>query len=211
MALEAYCASCTYLKEESDSFGRYWCTRKGENHYACDPKCNSWLEAYSRYTSARENMYRNSSSHCSGGGCYLTTIMCEILNLPDDNYYLQTLRTFRDTVLKQDIKYYPLLITYDVIGPQIAEKLANDPNRKEIANAMLNNFINKSVTAIEENKIEEATNIYVAMTNSLAEQYNINTQILTIDTTNINLETLGHGKSRKRTYVQPAITFIPYE
>ena len=40
---------------------------------------------------------------------------------------------------------------------------------------MFNNYISKAVTAIEENKINEATNIYVAMTNILAEKYNINT------------------------------------
>ena len=51
---------------------------------------------------------------------------------------------------------------------------------------------------VKENKIEEATNIYVAMTKMLAEKYNINTNIMMIDPKQINMETLGHGRTRKR-------------
>lgn len=200
MALESYCASCTYLGDRADYSGKYWCSKKGQDMYACEPKCYNWCEAYGRSTYARENMYNNSRSHYSGGGCYLTTVMCEILGFPDDNYYLQTLRTFRDTVLKQNIKYYPLLVTYDVIGPNIALQLSNDENKEQIATTMVNNYISKAVTAIEEKKHEEATNIYVAMTNALAEKYNINTSIITINPEEIDFESLGHGRTKKRVY-----------
>ena len=157
--------------------------------------------------SCRENMYENSRQHTSSG-CYLTTVMCNILGYADDNYYLQTLRTFRDTVLKQDVKYYPLLVTYDVIGPTIALHLSQDENRVQIAKTMLNNYISKAVTAIEENKVNEATNIYVAMTNVLAEKYNINTQIITINPENIDINTLGHGRVRKKAYQKPTINIV---
>ena len=207
MALENYCASCTYLGEKADYNGKYWCEKKGQDMYACDPKCYSWCEAYGRSTYARENMYKNSSQHTSSG-CYLTTVMCNILGYPDDNYYLQTLRTFRDTVLKKDIKYYPLLVTYDVIGPTIAINLSKDQNKEAIAKTMFNNYISKAVNAIEENKVNEATNIYVAMTNVLAEKYNINTNIITINPENIDIDTLGHGRTRKKAYQKPNIETI---
>ena len=205
MALESYCASCTYLGERADSYGKYWCSRKGQDMYACDPKCSSYCEAYGRSTYSRENMYENSRSHYSGGGCYLTTVMCNILGYKDDNYYLQTLRTFRDNVLKQDKKYYPLLITYDVIGPIIALKLSQDENKEIIANTMFKNYITKAVSAIEENKTNEATNIYVAMTNVLAEKYNINRNIITFNPENIDLESLGHGRTRKRVLTEQTV------
>ena len=207
MALESYCASCTYLGETVDYNGKYWCSRKGQSMYACDPKCYNWCEAYGRSTYARENMYENSRSHTSSG-CYLTTVMCNILGYADDNYYLQTLRTFRDTILKQDIKYYPLLVTYDVIGPAIALHLSQDENREQIAKTMFNNYISKAVTAIEENKVNEATNIYVAMTNVLAEKYNINTKIITINPEDIDINTLGHGRTRKKVYQKPTINIV---
>lgn len=205
MALESYCASCTHLGEKADSYGKYWCSRKGQDMYACEPKCYSWCEAYGRSTYARENMYENSRSHQSGGGCYLTTVMCNILGYEDDNYYLQTLRTFRDNVMKKDTKYYPLLITYDVIGPIIALELSKDDNKEIIANTMFKNYITKAVSAIEESKTNNAINIYVAMTNVLAEKYNINTEIITINTENIDLESLGHGRTRKRVLTEESV------
>jgi actin-related protein len=146
-------------------------------------------------------MFNNSRSH-SSGGCYLTTIMCQILNYADDNYYLQTLRNFRDNVLKQDVKYYPLLLTYDVIGPMIAYHLSQDKDKEIIAKTMFEKYIIPSVNAIEENKTSIATNIYVAMTNVLAEKYNINTKIITIEPHTIDINTLGHGKVRKRTLTE---------
>ena len=203
MALESYCASCTYLGERADSYGKYWCEKKGQDMYACDPKCTSWCEAYRRSTYARENMYNNSASHTSPGGCYLTTTMCNILGYEDNNYYLQTLRTFRDTTLKKDFKYIPLLVSYDVIGPQIAYNLENDENKEVIAKTLFTNYISKAVTAIESNKKQEAVNIYVAMTTLLANKYNINTNTLYISPESINLDTidinnLGHGRTRTR-------------
>ena len=143
-------------------------------------------------------MYKASGGYYKEG-CYLTTAMCYILGYEDDNYYLQTLRTFRDTVLKQNPKYIPLLLTYDVIGPMIAAKLLEDPDNKTIANILLTRYISKAVEAIEEQQTEIATNIYVVMTHYLADRYNINTKIITIDPNNIDMETLGKGRIRKRT------------
>ena len=212
MALENYCAACTYLGEEADYEGKYYCESKGEDHYAFDPKCYNFCEAYSRSNSARENMYDNSYNHNSSSSsssssydspiCYLTTAMCNILGYPDDNYYLQMLRTFRDETLKKDVKYIPILLTYDTIGPQIAYNLYQDEFKTTIAKTLFTAYITKAVSAIEENKTQEAVNIYIAMTNTLARRYNINTRIMhinpnSINLDNINMETLGHGRIRK--------------
>lgn len=193
MALEAFCAACTYLSESADYSGKYWCSNKGEDHYACDPKCYNFCEAYGRGDSARQNMYNNSASHTGGGNCYLTTIMCQILGYSDNNYYLQTLRKFRNEKMKTNVNYLPLLVTYDVIGPQIVNKLNKDPHKKEIATAYFDHYITKSVTAIEEGRNQTAINIYIGMTNALAEHYNINTNIIMPDLNEIDINSLGHG------------------
>ena len=204
MALESYCAACTYMGEDADYDGKYYCDRKGERRYACDAKCYSFCEAYSRSNYSRENMYENSKSHQSSG-CYLTTAMCNILGYPDNNYYLETLRTFRDKVLQQDFKYIPLLISYDTIGPQIAYELEKDENKIEIATNLFNKFITTSVTAIENNKVNDAVNIYVAMTQSLAERYNINTNIVMLNPNEVNIKELGHGRKRTKKLTEPNI------
>ena len=197
MALESYCAACTYLSENG-SGGKYWCERKGEDHYATDSKCYSFCEAYSRSNSCRQNMYDYSQG--SSSGCYLTTIMCHILGYPDNNYYLNTLRKFRDNVMKNNQEYIPLLITYDIIGPTIAYELAHDKDNKEIATVFFEKYIVKSVEAIEEQKEKEAINIYKAMTETLADKYVTKKGIINInniDATKYNKETLGHARVRK--------------
>ena len=198
MALEQYCAACTYLDEAADYNGKYWSSRKGESHYATDPKCYSFCEAYSRSNSARENMYDNSKSH-SSSGCYITTIMCNILEMPNDNYYLETLRNFRDNVLKKDAKHFPLLIQYDKIGPIIASYLEKDEHNKEIANALFSNYIERTVAAIEEGKITTAINIYIGMTMSLQERYQIDKEVMIVNLNEpIDTELLGHARTRKK-------------
>ena len=197
MALEQYCAACTYLGEREDC-GKYYCDRKGEYHYATDPRCYSFCEAYGRSTSARENMYNNSKSH-SSSGCYITTIMCNILGMTNDNYYLQTLRNFRDNVLKKDAKNFPLLIQYDKVGPIIASCLEKDENNKVIAESLFTNYIERTVSAIEEDKINTAINIYIAMTMSLAERYQIEKEALIVNINEpIDIELLGHARTRKK-------------
>ena len=202
MAYEDYCASCTYLGDNYEYNGKYFCDRKGERVLACDPKCYRYCEAYSRSNSARENMYGISKDH-SSSGCYLTTAMCYILGYPDNNYYLETLRNFRDETLKKNTKYFPILLTYDVIGPQIVKNLLVDPNKEVIAKRLFSEYITKAVTAIENNKIEEAINIYVAMTHTLASRYSIESNIIYIDPKTItkypnDIENLGHARTKKK-------------
>ena len=198
MALESYCAACTYMGETVDC-GKYWCERKGEDRYACDARCSSFCEAYSRSNYCRQNMYDTSKS-ASSSGCYLTTMMCKLLGYKDDNYYLNKLRYFRDNVMKKNGEYIPLLITYDVIGPMISSKLEQDKYGKEIANVYFEKYITKSVEAIEEEKYQNAINIYIAMTDSLAERYGINTTFVKPDLKDIEMKNLGHARVRKPNY-----------
>ena len=137
-------------------------------------------------------MYYNSKN--SNSGCYLTTIMCKLLDFQDNNYYLNTLRKFRDDVMKTNPKYIPLLLMYDSIGPMISYELERDPNGEEIATLFFNNYIIKSVTAIEEGKNDTAINIYKSMTYVLADRYNIanNNEL----NNNYDYNTLGHARKR---------------
>lgn len=197
MALESYCAACTYLDEEADSSGKYYCSKKGYV-YANDPKCYWFYEEYSRGRSARENMYENSEKSDSII-CYLTTAMCNILKYPDDNHYLETLRSFRDNVLQNDINYIPLLIMYDEVGPKIAYNLYKDKNKEEIATLLFNDYIKKAVKAIENNEIEDAINIYKTMTESLAKRYDIEVTYIDpkdIEVDKLDMNTLGHARKR---------------
>ncbi len=189
-----YCAACTYLGENSDS-GKYYCSHKGAWVSACDPRCSSQVYAYSRSDEARKNMYEYSRNF--GTGCYLTTIMCNILGYPDNNYYLNTLRNFRENIMKQNSKWISMLVIYDMIGPMISFQLSIDPHRKAIAETMFNNYITKAVMAIEKEKYQEAVTIYLAMTNALADRYGINMNVIAPSINEIDMNTIGRGRIKK--------------
>ncbi len=196
MAYEEFCAACTYLSERANYSGKYWCERKGIDIEASAPKCYNFCEAYSRSNYARENMYQNSQGS-SSSGCYLTTIMCKILNYPNDNYYLNTLRKFRDNVMLKDKKYLSFLLMYDFAGPMISYELEKDKNKEEIAKTFFNNYITKSVTAIELEKYDTAINIYKAMTEELGNRYHIDINLVTPEKVeDVDITTLGHGKRK---------------
>ena len=55
-------------------------------------------------------MFDNSKGHTSGGGCYLTTLTCEMLDLPDDDHCLETMRWYRDNVMMNLEKILILLL-----------------------------------------------------------------------------------------------------
>lgn len=196
MAYEDKCAGCTYLSEKTYGGGKYWCSGRGEDHFATDSKCNYFCEAYSRSNSERSNMYNNSKEY-QYSGCYLTTIICKILNFEDDNYYLNTLRHFRDDVMKNNVNYIPLLITYDLVGPIISRRLEDDKHREFIAKSLFEDYIKKAVKAVEEKNNDLATNIYVEMTNVLATRYKVNTNIVMPNIEDIDMENLGHARKLK--------------
>ena len=196
----AKCVDCTYLDINygANDSGAFWCEKKCERHLATDPACGSYCEAYSRDYNTKKNALECANSNI-GGGCYLTTIICKVLKLPDNNIYLQTIRNFRDNYLQQDIKYKKLLVEYDIIGPQIAKALENDP---VISKLYFDRYIRVISALIQGKDYNLAIKKYVEMTNSLKNFYGITDQNLTIEAiNNADIENSGHGK-----YVQKKIT-----
>ncbi|MBQ9072498.1 MAG: hypothetical protein IJY25_05020 [Bacilli bacterium] len=191
----AYCSECTYLDLTShDLNGKFWCETRLERHSACDLECYRFCRAYSRSSSEAESAYRYSKEHTDGSGCYLTTMLCNILEMPDDNYYLETMRKFRKNVLQKDEKYKPLLVEYDIVGPKIAEALNNDPLKYQIALKYFNEYIIPVINILRENKNDEAINLYMKMTNSLKNFYNLgNISPTTLEIESADIEKSGHG------------------
>lgn len=200
----ANCSECTYLNpDKCYSDGTFWCERKLECVYAYQKECYRYCEAYSRPSSVArscEEFSRDKST--SSSGCYLTTMLCSILKMPDDNPFLNTLREFRNNVLQKDEKYRALLVEYDVVGPVIANNLNNDPLKYQIAATTFLKYIKPITKLVREKKNEEAVNAYLDMTNGLKTFYDVNTtlDIETINNADINLS--GHGvyKVKKITY-----------
>lgn len=190
-----YCSECTYLNLDSkDIYGKFWCEKRLERHMANELECNRFCKAYSRDENVSKSAYQYSVEHSSDSGCYLTTILCNILNLPDNNVYLNTMRNFRNSFLQNDETYKPILVEYDIIGPKLAESLNNDPLKKTIAIKYFNKYILPITNLINENKNEKALNEYIKMTNSLKELYGFNCLSPSkIEIENADIKQSGHG------------------
>lgn len=157
------------------------------------------LSDCNKSSSAINNALDMSKSYQQDSPCYLTTMLCSILNLKDDNIYLKTIRNFRKNILEKDEKYKSLLVEYDIIGPKIAESLKNDPLRKTIADRFFNKYIVDIFYYIINNEIDKTVTLYTEMTNSLKFFYNLNNYSVTIDEIN-NADILksGHGIYKKK-------------
>lgn len=199
----ALCSECTYLNpEKTYSDGTFWCDKRLECVYANREECYRFCRAYSRPSSVADSYAEFSRSKTSDSGCYLTTMMCNILKLSDDNTFLQTMRYFRENVLQKDDKYKKLLVEYDIVGPIIANNLNNDPLRYQIAANAFFKYIKPIVILIKNHKNNEAIKSYIEMTNKLKTFYNINTVIDIDMIKNADISQSGHGvyKVKKITF-----------
>lgn len=158
-----------------------------------------------RYCSARRQYYNMNDRACStyfvydegrtsgSGGCYLTTIINEILRMPDDGITLKTLRKFRDEYMLNHPETYPILIEYEIIGPRIANALLLDPEKETIAKGLYEKQIIPIIEDINNKENEKAMQKYQNMTSSLKEFYQVDDTITKkID---VKIKTLGKARA----------------
>ena len=196
--MDKNCGSCTYLDlTTGDIYGRYYCKKKYDRHKSTDNICYSYTKAYSRSSGEYHNAIDYSKNKDSSA-CYLTTMMCSILKINDSNYYLNTLRDFRNNYLKNNCEYRHLLVEYDIVGPIISKYLIEDKNNKLIAAKMFYNYIKPVVSLIEDKMYKDAIVRYMMMVNSLKSIYGINTFISIEEIRNCDISLSGHGKYIKK-------------
>lgn len=197
------CAECTYLNVnpgKGDLYGKFPCEAKYEYHLATDPECYRFCRAYDRDYDTIRNAQSYSASKSGSSGCYLTTMLCNVLGMDDNNTYLQTMREFRDSVLQKNEQYKPLLVEYDIIGPKIADAIQNDPMKEALATHYFTKYIIPITNLIKDKQYESAVNNYVRMTTTLYTIYGIpkyNISSLEIETADIKQS--GHGKYKVKT------------
>lgn len=138
--------------------------------------------------------YQNKESYVPGGGCYITTIICDILGYDDKCNILETLRSFRKDVMQKSPEYKELLYEYDTAGQQISQAIKEDTDL-ELINGMLDFYIIPTVNLIKEKNYSEAVLKYKNMTRSLENYYGIeyNGEV----PTNYDYKNGGHGYQKK--------------
>ena len=196
----ALCSECAYLGNCYDD-GTFWCEKKLESVYANQQACYRFCNAYTRPSNVSDSYAKYSKDKTSSGSCYLTTMMCNILELQDDNPFLTLMRAFRNNVMQKNEKYIPILVEYDIVGPVIANNLNKDPLKYQIASYSFFKYIKPICKLITEQKYDEAIGSYVEMTNNLKNLYSIDTAIQIEDINNADISQSGHGiyKAKKIT------------
>lgn len=187
--------SCVFYKYNGGIFsGDYWCTKKD-----CRVDSDTYYQYCRDYNYDACPIYK----HQESSGCFITTIICNILRKKDDDVILQTLRNFRDNYLQKNEEYYNILKEYDTIGPIIADCIANDKYKELVVWETYEKSLIPIYYFIRQKKYEEAITRYQLMTQLLIDYYSLNEEYTKIKNQNYNYddfvpETAGHGKRRAK-------------
>lgn len=187
--------SCDFYEFQSSLFGGdYYCR-----------KDNKVINSDTYYRYCRDYGYRDCPIYLeqSSGGCFITTIVCEILGKNDDDEVLNNLRNFRDNVLQKNEKYYDLLKDYDIIGSMVADCIVNDKDKLNIALWLYNNMILPINGLVLEGNSEEAVNRYYDSTLAMVEYYGLSFCYENLKNNDyeygcFNPKKAGHGLRKKK-------------
>lgn len=187
--------ACTYYSFKGGLFGGdYWCDKKD-----CCVDTDTYRKYCRDYNYSNCLIYRNTESV----GCFITTIVCAMLNKPDDDKVMTTLRKFRNEVLQKNEKYYDILKDYDNIGPIIASSIIKDTDCITMANTVYNNILIPITNLIENKEYDKAVSMYQIMTLSLIDCYGYREYYEEMKKKNygykideFNPEEAGHGKRK---------------
>lgn len=100
----------------------------------------------------------------SGGGCFITTAICDAEGKPDDCDELQTLRKFRDEIMLPNPALAGLVREYYAIAPAIVEgikKLAD--NGREVFQLLKMQYLDNVIEAVKAGDIDVAVGEYLQM------------------------------------------------
>ena len=107
----------------------------------------------------------------SVGSCFITTATCKARNLPDDCHELTTLRAFRDSYMKKEPCMRAEVEEYYKIAPVICSNIDKLENSDEIYNSIREKYLHAAVSAVDNNQLQEAHDIYKQMVLDLKEKF----------------------------------------
>lgn len=163
------CNDCKYYDlEKTNNEGWGYCTERLTYYPKSDRRCN---------------LFENKPDYVPSG-CFLTTTICDMLGFDDDCYGLNVMRNFRDNVLVNDSRYYPLLAEYEIVGPVISENMKNDEHGVEVAEYYFENYIYDIVMNLSTKKdYNEAVEKYVEMVTDFKKMYGVTKEVNESDIT----------------------------
>lgn len=105
-----------------------------------------------------------------GGGCYITTAICEEYGKADDCYELTVFRSFRDNWLIYQTDGKELIDRYYKTAPDVVELINQQENRTEIYRYLNDTYLAKCLEYIEKGENEKCKVLYIDMMEFLYEE-----------------------------------------
>ena len=204
-----HCLTCKKydIYSKSDATVRGYRCIHHHRPMAMDEKCSSYGFDYARSNSMIEDAIewigkRGYDPRPDAGSCYITSIICHILGLPDNCEYLTNFRRLRDEYMVTFPEGLKQLYAYDTFGVQISMRLEKDfntPEKREatvkmVKEILLPDYIVKVNELIKAGNFAMAMYAYVQMTMTLSNKYGINYIIPDVDVESLDKETIGHGR-----------------
>lgn len=107
---------------------------------------------------------QQSASQSAGGGCFITTALCEYEGKADDCSELQTLREFRDSYMLADDNRRGMVAIYYAVAPMIVERLSRlNPDHRESIYRTIGGFVQHACQHIRCGHFNDARVCYQAM------------------------------------------------
>lgn len=161
------CGECLYLdwnnKEKWTSKDRYWCRERRKYVETTDRACSYAMEDKSKKNDTGYQRF----------GCYITTMVVDILGYEDNCDLLQTLRSWRENFLRVNVEYLPILVQYDIVGPLISRYILKEQNNRLQCQRIVDYFLIPCVDEIKRGNNVEAVEIYLNMVNHLNDTYGL--------------------------------------
>lgn len=176
---------------------------------AMDEKCSSYGNDITRSNQTIEDAVkwigkRGYDPRPDKGSCYITSICCRVLGLPDDCEYLTNLRRLRDEYMVNFDEGLTHLYKYDIFGRQISEIIESEfenPKTKIKTERMVKEILEPQYLVILNELIKCgnfacAMEAYLQMTDLLMQRYSIYEMPLEVDVSTLDKQEVGHGRIR---------------
>ena len=190
------CGTCAFIEKnnarEHSYFGEQWydfhCKECGGYHKEDETACRYYQERLEP----------------SNTGCFITTVVVNILGYDDNCYILQTLRNFRNNFLQKNPEYLNLLLTYDSAGPRISDNLLQSEEKVRISEVVSEYYLIPICVSIENGDFYTAIDSYIKMVRFLQNQVCVVDYLSGYSyDPSVRPEEMGHGRARVLRVVQP--------
>ncbi|HIX59481.1 MAG TPA: hypothetical protein IAA45_07195 [Candidatus Blautia gallistercoris] len=106
-----------------------------------------------------------------GGGCFITTACVEFQGLRDDCAEMQTLRKYRDVLVKEDETFRSKVLEYYRKAPLIIQEIEKSGHASAVYQQLYHNMIQPCVAYLDAGHTEEAKELYLRYYESLVKEY----------------------------------------